>query len=59
MATNNNGKRRKRKPSTTTFAALWTPKQLAAARKKWKRPEGKTRDILAAVLRKAKERQRL
>jgi hypothetical protein len=58
MEQRNKDKRRKRKPTTTTFAPLWTPKQLADARKKWKRPEGKTRDILAAVLRRSKEQRR-
>lgn len=45
-----NGKKRKRKLPPEQLAALWTPKQLADARKKWGLPEGKTRERLAAII---------
>jgi len=59
MATRDNKPRRKRKPTDgEPYAALWTPAQLAAARKKWGRPEGQTREMLAAILKKSKHLKR-
>lgn len=58
MKPTDKARRRQGKKNPATFSALWTPAQLAAARKKWGRPEGKTRELLAAILNHTKHPER-
>ena len=59
MKTTGKDKRRKRNPTDgAPYSTLWTPAQLAAALKKWGRPEGQTREMLAAILKRSKHLKR-